>query len=287
MKPKPAVKASPSSGMDNRIQIGQICLNDSKFMPSLRVMIGIPMTGVLRSEWVMARYGQVIPCNWAHVDFIQWLDQFSPIGYMVADARNIIATAAVEGGFEWLLFIDHDVVLPPGLLIRINDYILKKDVPVMSGLYWTKSVPSEPLIYRGLGTSYYTGWKLGDKVWVDGVPMGCTLIHCSLLKVMYEESPAYICGSTGKGGPREIRSIFETPARTFYDPEKQAWCSMAGTEDLNWCKRVIDQGVLAKAGWGKIAKRKYPFLIDTNLFCRHIDWNGTQYPAAGEEKAFT
>ena len=35
-----------------------------KHLQANRIVIGIPMTGTIRSEWALARYGQVIPCNW-------------------------------------------------------------------------------------------------------------------------------------------------------------------------------------------------------------------------------
>ena len=75
-----------------------------------RVMIGVPMTGLIRSEWALARYGQVIPCNWSQVESLQWLDQYSPIDFLVADARNVVCDNVLSKGFEWLFFIDHDVV---------------------------------------------------------------------------------------------------------------------------------------------------------------------------------
>ena len=81
-----------------------------------RIMIGIPLTGNVRAEWMLARYGQVIPCNWSQVDCIRFLDQWSPMGFSVADARNVIATAFVEQGFEWLFFIDHDTILDKEML---------------------------------------------------------------------------------------------------------------------------------------------------------------------------
>ena len=245
-----------------------------------RIMIGIPMTGLLRAEWVIARYGQVIPCNWSQVDCIHWLDQYSPIGFLVADARNVIATNAVEKDVEWLFFVDHDTILPPTTILQWNDRMLKGDVPVWCGLYFTRSVPSEPLIYRGRGTSYYSNWKFGDEVWVDGIPMGCTMIHGSLLKVMYDESPEYeVMG-------RKVRAIFETPSRTWFDPGKASWMSQTGTEDLEWCSRVIREGVFAKAGWPEYQRKKYPFLVDTKVFCNHIDQNGVQYPSRGEQQQF-
>lgn len=238
------------------------------------------MTGLLRSEWVIARYGQIIPCNWSQVDCLQWIDQFSPLNFLVADARNIIATSAVEQEFEWLFFIDHDTILPPATLLKWNERMLKKDVPVWSGLYFTRSVPSEPLVYRGRGNSYFTKWKIGDDVWVDGIPMGCTVIHHSILKALYEESEIYELGG------KKVRKIFETPTKTFYDPETQNWSNSSGTEDLAWCNRVMENDIFKKAGWPKYTRKKYPFLIDTNIFCRHIDWDGIQYPSQGEEVAF-
>jgi hypothetical protein len=243
-------------------------------------MVGIPMTGVLRAEWAMARWHQIIPCNWAQTDCIQWLSTTAPLGFLVADARNVVIKNVVEQGFEWLFFIDHDVILPPLTVIKMNDRMLKGDVPVWSGLYFTKSVPSEPIIYRGRGTSYYNKWKMGDEVWCDGIPMGCTMIHSSILKVMWNESEEYqVAGQI-------TRKVFESPRATWYDPETKSWLNSAGTEDLNWCMRVINDKIFERAGWPKYQKKKWPFLIDTNIFCKHIDFDGNQYPATGEEREF-
>ena len=249
-----------------------------------RIMIGVPLTGLVRAEWMLARYGQVIPCNWSQVDCIQFLDQWSPMGFLVSGARNIIASACVEGGFEWLLFIDHDTIPPPNMILKYNDRMLKGDVPVWSGLYFTKSKPSEPLIYRGRGNSYYTDWKLGEEVWVDGIPMGCTMIHASILKALYDESPEI---EIIRGNRKyKAREIFETPARSHFDPETGNWFMSSGTEDMEFCTRVMKNDIFKKAGWPEFQKKEFPFLIDTSIFCRHIDNNGVQYPANGEEQQF-
>ena len=249
-----------------------------------RIMVGIPMTGLLRSEWVISRYGQVIPCNWSQVDAIHWLDQYSPLGFLVADARNIIASRCVEEKFEWLFFIDHDTILPPTTVLRMNERMLANKVPMWSGLYFTKSVPSEPLVYRGRGNGFYTKWKMGDEVWVDGIPMGCTMISSSILKVLYDESPSYVLNT--RVGTFKARRIFETPSKTFFDPQKQTWFNATGTEDLALCSRIMNEGIFKKAGWKEYEGKKYPFMIDTNIFCRHIDWDGVQYPSKGEEQYF-
>lgn len=248
---------------------------------SNRIMVGIPMTGLLRSEWVMARYGQVIPCNWSQTDAIQWLDQYSPIGFLVAEARNLIADAFLSSNYEWLFFIDHDTIIPPGTILRLNERMLKGDVPVWSGLYFTKSVPAEPLVYRGRGSGCFKDWRLGDEVWVDGIPMGCTMIHRSIMKALADEVETY------QTGGRTIKRIFETPARTWYDPEMKGWFNGSGTEDLEWCTQIIQRDIFKKAGWPEYADKEFPFLIDTSIFCKHIDWDGNQYPLCGEHLEFT
>jgi len=245
-----------------------------------RIMIGIPATGLVRIEWVLARYGQVIPCNWSQSDMIHFIDQFSPLGFMVADARNLISTKAVEGNFQWVFFVDHDTIMPPHTILTWNEHMLKGDVPVFGGVYFTKGIPSEPLVYRGNGTSYYTDWKFGDEVWVDGMGMGCTMIHVSVLKVMYDEAETYMIG------PHHVKRIFQTPSKIGFDPQTMAWSAQSGTEDLAWCDKVRKTGVLKRAGWTDVAKKRYPFLIDTNVFCTHINNDGTQYPSRGEERRF-
>jgi hypothetical protein len=250
-------------------------------LKSRRIMIGVALTGLVRAEWMLARYGQVIPCNWSQVDTIQWLDQYSPLEFLVADARNVIVHHCIQQGFEWLFQIDHDVVLPYDAFLRVNQYLLDRDVPMMSGLYFTKSKPSEPLIYRGRGNSYYNKWKMGDKVWVDGIPSGITLIHSSILKVLYEESKAYEV-SPGL----VVREVYETPSKVWFDPEDKGWYAATGTEDLTLCTRIMEQGIFTKAGWPEYADKEFPFLCDTGIFGRHITPDGMQYPAFGEEQEF-
>src|SRR5262245_29261399 len=36
-----------------------------------RLVIGTPATGLVRMEWVVGRYGQVIPTNWSHIEIMQ------------------------------------------------------------------------------------------------------------------------------------------------------------------------------------------------------------------------
>ena len=263
---------------EGKLHYGEILENHE--LPTKRLMTCVPLTGLIRAEWALARYGQAIPCNWSMKDVTIWLDQCSPMRYSVADARNICADIAIKEEFEWVFFIDHDVLLPPGTLIKLNQYMNSREYPIVNGLYFTRSRPSEPLVYRGRGNSYYSGWKIGEKVFASGTGLGCTLIHVSILKEMWKCSPEYVARG------QKIKSIFKTPSKNWFDSDVGATSSLTGTEDIHFYHRLKSEGIYAKAGWPEVQRLKYPLMIDTSIFCRHIDPSGIQYPAMGEEFEF-
>jgi len=239
---------------------------------SKRILIGTPTTGLIRMEWVSSRFSQIIPTNWSHVDIWQFMSSYMPLAYQIADAENLIAKTVVEGDYEWLLFIEHDNLLPPNTFRKINEYMMSKEYPVVAGLYFTKSVPPEPMIYRGLGSGYFDKWKFGDRVMCDGLPFGCTLIHGNIIRELWKDSPEYSVNE------QITRRVFDNPSEGWRDPVSGAHMSRSGTTDLNFCRRVIDGGYLTKAGFPEHQKMKYPFMVDTTIFVRHIDNNGVQWP---------
>ncbi len=238
-----------------------------------RLVIGTPMTGLVRAEWVVGRYGQIIPTNWSHIEIMQWMSPHIPLGYQVADAENVIAKSVIEKDFEWLLFIEHDNVLPPNTFMKLNEYMIKGDIPVIGALYFTKSEPPEPMVYKEFGRGYSADWKMGDKVWTRVVPFGCTLIHGSLIKELWKTAPEYMVGTT------LTRRVFRHPEDVFMsDTNAQDYLNTGGTTDMQFCKQVVEEGIFEKAGWPEYQKKEHPFLIDTGIFVRHIDNDGVQWP---------
>ncbi len=230
--------------------------------------------GTIRFEWAAARYGQAIPCNWLNAAVTLGIGYYCPMHYLVADAQNMGVAECINKNYEWMLLWEDDVIPPIDALLQLNTYMKKGDIPVVSGLYFTKGIYSEPILYRGNGNSCYTKFKIGDKIWASGVPTGFLLIHESVLKLMYKESDEYEAF-----GKTKLRRVFETMNKVFFDPDTEAYSTGHGTSDLIWCARVIKENVLTRAGWPKIGRKKYPFLCDTNIFCKHIDLSsGKQYP---------
>jgi hypothetical protein len=238
-----------------------------------RILIGHAVTGNVRIEWVQSRYGQVIPVNWSQVEMIQGIPTLYPLGYQVADAQNVIVAKAIEKEFEWLLLWEHDCLPPPMSIIHLNKYIRDEKTPVVSGLYFTRSRPSEPLVFRGRGTGAYYDWEIGDKIWCDGVPTGFLLVHMGIMREMWKDAEEYELNG------EKVRRIFREPRDVWHNPETGEYSSLSGTSDLDWCTRVIEGNYLARAGWPEFQEKKYPFLIDSkNLFCRHINPDGEMFP---------
>lgn len=237
-----------------------------------RLLVATPTTGLVRIEWVQARYGNLVPVNWSMVTMMSYLDSYMPLRYQVDDAQNLIVKAAIEGNFEWLLLIEHDNVIPEDAFMRLDRYITEATVPVVSGLYFTRGQPSTPLVFRGRGTGAFMDWQMGDLVWCDGVPTGCLLIHMSILRAMWKDAPEYMVRD------QKTRKVFRTPRDLWENPENGFFSLTSGTSDLDWCTQVMEGGYFERAGWPEYQTREFPFLVDTNLFCRHIDHDGVQYP---------
>lgn len=236
-----------------------------------RLLIATATEGWIRYEWAHARFGQIIPVNWEASGFDL---NYTAIGYSIDDAYNIITQKALEMEMDWLITIEDDVLLPLDCFLKLSEYMKHEKYPVVSGLYYSKGVPSSPLLFRGRGNGCFEDWQFGDKVWCDGLPMGCLLIHTSILDWFWKNTETYKLPDGNV-----VNRVFQTPQRVFIDPETGVYARQSGTQDLFFFDRVLDNNVLEKTGWEKMAKEQYPFLCDTSIFCRHIDRaTGRQYP---------
>ena len=179
---------------------------------------------------------------------------------------------AINSKCDWLLLYEDDVLPPQDAFLILNKYVHDGSIPVVSGLYYIKARPSEPLIFRGRGNGTYQKFKQGDLVWADGVPTGFLLVHMSIMREMWKDCEEYAVKGI------KTRRMFEFPRDLFFDPETSHFRSLMGTSDLDWCTRVIEGDYLKKAGWPKFQRKKYPFLVDTNIFCRHVSPSGEIFP---------
>ena len=237
-----------------------------------RLLVGTACTGLLRVEWYAARTGQLTPINWSTGAVLEMMGGYMPLRYQVADAQNLIVKEAIDKDYEWLLLLEHDCVIPADTFIKLNHYMKAAPAPVVSALYFSRTYPSDPMVFRTLGDSYYPHWRLGDVVEVIAVPTGCVLIHMGLIRAMWPDCEEY----TLKG--KRVRRVFNTPRESWVNPETGAYHVNDTTSDLDFCKRVIAGDYLHKAGWTEYAAKEFPFLVDTSIMVWHINPDGMMFP---------
>lgn len=236
-----------------------------------RTLVSVATEGWIRFEWAHARYSQIIPVNWECSGFDL---SFTVCGYSIDDAYNVITGKALEMGVDWLIIIEDDVLIPPDCFLKFAAYMNEGKEAVVSGLYYTKGEPCEPLLFRGRGNGSFHDWELGDKVRVDGLPMGCLLISTKILRHCWDNAEGYKLPDGA-----ETRQVFLTPKFTWLDPETGAYMRKEGTQDLYFFDHVMDNDVLKKVGFDELAEMEHPFLCDTTIFCKHIDrQTGRQFP---------
>lgn len=95
-------------------------------------------------------------------------------------ARNIMARSAIDSGSSHVLFIDHDMLIPPDAL----DRLLAHNLDVVGALYFCKQPPFTPVYVELGGRDGFTmqeTFKPGlNKVGASGA--GCLLVRVDALE---------------------------------------------------------------------------------------------------------
>lgn len=97
-------------------------------------------------------------------------------------ARNSACEDVLKHGFQWLFFLDDDVIPPPDVFARL----VRHDRDVVSGLYYRRQEPICPVamtIDAQGQTQWVTSWNPPECLLdVDLVGAGCLLIHRRVLE---------------------------------------------------------------------------------------------------------
>lgn len=101
----------------------------------------------------------------------------------VGQAKQALAEMAIANGCQWIFFLDDDVI-PPGdaLMKMIQMWRQDSKYKIINGVYWSKSEPPQPLIFKGSFEGAYFNWHVGDLIEADGAGAGCTFIDTSVFK---------------------------------------------------------------------------------------------------------
>lgn len=147
-------------------------------------------------------------------------------------ARNSAVDDVLALGFEWLFFLDDDVIPPPDVIARLMNHRLD----IVSGLYYRRHLPVKPVAMRltEQGPAWIDNWSPPNSmIRVDYVGAGCLLIH---------------------------RRVFEALKRPWFDWEigrREATPTRnALSEDFAFCAKAAEAG--------------FPIHLDTSIQCEHV-----------------
>ncbi len=106
-------------------------------------------------------------------------------GYPIDEARNQCALTAMDKNFDYLFFLDQDVIAPPDVIRRL----LSHQVDVVGGIYRQKMAQNDWCVFMANKNSHGQDVKTtvaptGDLIRVDYLATGCLLIHRRVFQVL-------------------------------------------------------------------------------------------------------
>lgn len=105
--------------------------------------------------------------------------------YRVDLAKEKLAEMALANNVDFLFFLDDDVLCPPDTLLKmVKLWQSDPKYSVISGVYWSKSDPAVPLVFKGNLQGSYWDWKTTDLIQADAAGAGCLFISADVLRKM-------------------------------------------------------------------------------------------------------
>lgn len=110
------------------------------------------------------------------------------IGSLIYDARNQLAYKAVTGGFDRVLWLDSDMTFEADLFKRLSARV-DAGAEYISGIYFTRKSPIQPVIYKTVGLDgdtpkaiSYTDYPQDSIFEAQGTGFGAVMMTADLIR---------------------------------------------------------------------------------------------------------
>ena len=155
----------------------------------------------------MLKYLIAVPClDMVHVDFMLSILNMQRVGEchlqvikssLIYDARNRLATSAIDNNFDRVLWLDSDIVFEPNLMTKLA-LDLDNGIEYISGLYFKRQYPTEPVVFKTIAqtqdgkelvtkASVYNDYPKNQVFEVDATGFGAVMMEVNLLKKVKEK----------------------------------------------------------------------------------------------------
>lgn len=140
-----------------------------------------------------------IPCmDQVHALFAQSLATLNRVGEcavafqtgsLIYTSRNNLGRQAIEHDFDYVLWLDSDMVFTPDLLERMLKTMQENDLDFLTGTYFRRVAPYTPVLYDlleyhengGANWSEYKKLPTEGLIEVGGCGFGCVLMSTEIL----------------------------------------------------------------------------------------------------------
>ena len=155
----------------------------------MRILLGMPTIGKIPTKTVCCLLNLINAVNTSDTDV-----EIHPMiaeGSLVYTARDNIATFAVKNNYDYVLYVDSDMIFEPDDLARL----LSHRVGICSGLYVKRTGNPDNVAYTKIITRRYFPYRepklIEDKSKsgfsdIAAVGFGFVLVKVSVLKTMYK-----------------------------------------------------------------------------------------------------
>jgi hypothetical protein len=198
-----------------------------------RVLLGVASGGSPAAPFLGALAALVLPPD------VAALERSVVFGNFIPAQRELIMLDALEGAYDYLFFVDDDIVLPPDALVRLLETAeADPQTAVVGGLYYSRDAV-RPLAVDGWDpndttSAFIPAFTSGSNDPVDGIGFGCALLRVEPARAL---APPYF------------------PAHVFI--ERRSHVARQCDEDFRYCERVRDAGFRVR--------------LDARVRCGHYD----------------
>ena len=170
--------------------------------------------------------------------------------------RNEAAKIALDGDFDYLFFIDDDVLLPLDAFHRLRSH----DKDIIAGVTHIRGYPYHPMIFNFTDPAYKSNTYVTDYkeraeasglLKCDAVGFSCCLIHTRLLKRV---SPPYFITST-----HQTEDVFFCKRIRDFNPEQEIWVDVNVETGHLLGTDIIAPGNVKE--WKEFDEKRYPELL--------------------------
>lgn len=154
------------------------------------------------------------------------------IGSLIYTSRDDLARYAMKEGFDYVLWLDSDMVFPEDFHERMFKTLTENNLDILSGIYYKRKPPYSPVIFDKMQLK----GKIWNYSWLEDVPdslfeVGACGFGCVLLKT-------------------EVLMSVQLKHGYLFHPMQN------GGEDVAFCVRARDCG--------------YKIMCDPSIVCGHV-----------------